>query len=270
MASFNDFYLRAFALTGTGAGPVTNSLLIDLSRSRSTLPTRSLGQFYLFPGFTNRERKQTIIQLLYRLSFCILAAVKTMCVKLQAATAALLLCLVATAQTGGVSGTIRDSSGGLLPKATVSLIDLDTNATQTQTTGDSGNFAFPQVKPGRYRIEAEAAGFKKFVQSDISVNVQQQVSLNPVMQIGQATESIEVTAETPLLQPNTSSLGQVVNNRQISDLPLIGRNTLSLIGLTAGTQPIGPFGGIPARTNAYNQGYFSTSGSQVVSNETLI
>jgi hypothetical protein len=193
-----------------------------------------------------------------------------MCVKLQAATAALLLCLVATAQTGGVSGTIRDSSGGLLPKATVSLIDLDTNATQTQITGDSGNFAFPQIKPGRYRIEAEAAGFKKFVQSDISVNVQQQVSLNPVMQIGQATESIEVTAETPLLQPNTSSLGQVVNNRQISDLPLIGRNTLSLIALTAGTQPIGQFGGIPARTNAYNQGFFSVSGGQVLTSETLI
>src|SRR5262249_13536878 len=122
---------------------------------------------------------------------------KTMSVKLQAATATLLLCLGATAQTGGVSGTIRDSSGRRLPNTTVHLIELDNNATQTQTTGESGNFAFPQVKPGRYRIEAEAAGFKKFVQSDISVNVQQQVSLNPMMQIGQATESIVVTAETP-------------------------------------------------------------------------
>src|SRR5260370_9776556 len=74
----------------------------------------------------------------------------------------------------------------------------------------------------------------------------------------------------PLLQANASSLGQVVNNQKITELPLAGRNTLALIGLTAGAQPVGQFGGIPARSNAYNQGFFSTSGSQVVTNETLI
>jgi hypothetical protein len=175
-----------------------------------------------------------------------------------------------TAQTGGIGGTVKDSSGGAVANVAVALINQDTNGRQSQTTAGAGSFDFPQVQPGRYRREAEASGFKKFIQAGIVIDVQQQVAIDPVLQIGQTSESIEVTAETPLLQPNTSSLGQVVNNREIMDLPLIGRNTLSLIGLTAGTQPVGPFGGIPARTNAYNQGYFSTSGSQVVSNETLI
>lgn len=185
----------------------------------------------------------------------------------------LLLCLAAAplaAQTGGIEGTVKDPSGAAVAGAHVTLTNEDTNERRSQTTATAGAYAFPQVQPGRYRLEAEAAGFKKFIQPGIAIDVQQQVDIDPALAIGQTSESIEVTAETPLLQPNTSSLGQVVSNREITDLPLIGRNTLSLIGLTAGTQPVGPFGGIPARTNAYNQGYFSTSGSQVVSNETLI
>ena len=174
------------------------------------------------------------------------------------------------AQTGGLSGTVKDVSGGAVANASVALINQDTNARQTQTAGGAGAYAFPQVQPGRYRLEAEAPGFKKFIQPDIAINVQQQAAIDPVLQIGQTSESIEVTGETPLLQPNTSSLGQVVNNRQITELPLIGRNTLALIALTAGTQPVGAFGGVPARTNAYNQGFFSSGGSQVLTNETLI
>lgn len=181
-----------------------------------------------------------------------------------------LLSFSVAAQTGGISGTVKDPSGAAVPDVSVTLINPETNAHQTQVTSSAGTYAFPQVQPGRYRLEAEVRGFKKFIRSDIEINVQQQVSVDPVLQIGQTTESVEVTGETPLLQPNTSSLGQVVSNRQIADLPLIGRNTLSLIGLTAGTQPIGGFGGVPARTNAYNQGFFSTSGSQVLTNETLI
>jgi Carboxypeptidase regulatory-like domain len=189
---------------------------------------------------------------------------------------ALSLCLLVAwalpvlAQTGGVTGTVKDSTGAFVPKAAVTLTNEDTNAILAETTGETGNYTFPHVQPGKYRLQAKAAGFKAFVQGDVVVDVEQQVSLDPVLQVGQTSETVEVKAETPLLQPNTSSLGQVVSNQQITDLPLSGRNTLALIGLTAGAQPIGQFGGIPARSNAYNQGFFSTSGSQVVSNETLI
>lgn len=174
------------------------------------------------------------------------------------------------AQTGGITGTVRDATGAVVPKAKVTVVNQDTNSTQTQTTGDAGNYVFTRIQPGKYRLETQAPGFKKFVQPDIIVNVQQEISIDPALEVGQASETVEVKAETPLLQPNTSSLGQVVSNQQVTELPLSGRNTLGLIGLTAGAQPMGAFGGIPARTNAYNQGFFSTSGSQVVTNETLI
>jgi Carboxypeptidase regulatory-like domain len=172
--------------------------------------------------------------------------------------------------TGSVSGTVTDLSGGVLPKVKITLVNERTNETRTQTTKEDGLYAFPQVSPGAYRVEAEADGFKKGVRSAVQVDVQQTTSVDFQLSVGAVTESIEVSGAVPQLQVNTSSLGQVVNNQQIMDLPLVGRNTLSLIGLTSGAQPMGAFGGIPARTNAYNQGFFSTSGSQVVTNETLI
>src|SRR5712692_5339735 len=128
----------------------------------------------------------------------------------------LLFSIRLAAQTGGIGGTVKDPSGGAVTNAAVALIDQDTNARQAQTTAGAGAYTFPQVQPGRYRLEAEAPGFKKFIQSDIAIDVQQRVAIDPVLQIGQATESIEVAAQTPLLQPNTSSLGQVVSNREIS------------------------------------------------------
>jgi hypothetical protein len=172
--------------------------------------------------------------------------------------------------TGTVSGTVRDPSAAAVARATVTLVHESTNQQRRQTTTDAGTFMYPELLPGTYRLEVEATGFKKYLRSGIVVAVQEQVVIDPELQVGGTAEEIEVKAETPLLQPTTSSLGQVVDNRKIVELPLSGRNTLALIGLTSGTTPVGQFGGIPARTNAYNQGFFSTSGSQVLTNETLI
>jgi hypothetical protein len=170
---------------------------------------------------------------------------------------------------GTVSGTVRDPSGAVLPSGTAVLINEATNDQRTQTTSSAGTFTFALVPPGSYRLEVQATGFKKYVRA-VRVEVQQTAMIEASLEVGALTESVDVKAETPLVQSSTSSLGQVIENKQIVDLPLVGRNTLSLIGLTAGAQPIGQFGGIPARTNAYNQGFFSTSGSQVLTNETLI
>jgi len=172
--------------------------------------------------------------------------------------------------TGSLTGTVQDLSGAALARAEVRIINQATNEQRTQVTSESGSFTFPLLPPGSYRLDVESPGFKRYRRSGITIEVQQQVVINPTLQVGGVAEKIEVQGETPLLQPATSSLGQVVDNRKIVELPLSGRNTLALIGLTSGTQPVGQFGGIPARTNAYNQGFFSTGGSQVLSNETLI
>src|SRR5262245_10076142 len=172
--------------------------------------------------------------------------------------------------TGSLSGTVRDEGGGILAHATLTLINETTNQQRIQSTASSGNFTFPAMPPGTYRLEVDAPGFKRYVRSGIAIEVQQQIVMNPVLQVGGVAEQVDVRGESPLIQPATSSLGQVIDNRKIVELPLSGRNTLGLIGLTPGAQPVGQFGGIPARTNAYNQGFFSTSGSQVLTNETLI
>src|SRR5262249_61601547 len=104
----------------------------------------------------------------------------------------------------------------------------------------------------------------------LAVEVQQTLVIEIPLAVGETSESLQVTAEAPMLQPTTSSLGQVVNNRKIVDFPLAGRNTFALITLTTGAQPLGEFGNIPARANAYAAGYFSMNGSQPMTNETLI
>jgi len=177
---------------------------------------------------------------------------------------------LAQVSTGAVTGTVKDATGAVLPHAEVALINVNTNEKRIQVTNSEGGYVFPAMQPGTYRLEAQLQGFKRFVRDQLAVEVQQRLEIEIVLHIGTTSESVTVKEETPLLQPTTSSLGQVVDNRKILDLPLVGRNTLGLIGLTAGAQPVGQFGGVPARTNAYNQGFFSTSGSQVLTNETLI
>jgi len=172
--------------------------------------------------------------------------------------------------TGAVTGTARDATGAVVASVRVNLVNVNTNEARTAETSAEGNYTLPALAPGTYRLDAERAGFKKFVRPKILVQVNQQVSIDIALEVGEITQSVEVTAETPLLQSTTSSLGQVVDMRKVLDMPLVGRNTLALIGLAPGVQPIGAFSGIPARTNAYNQGFFSTSGSQVLTNETLI
>ena len=172
--------------------------------------------------------------------------------------------------TGTINGIVKDSSGAVVPNADLTLVNVNTNEQRKQASSAEGRYLFAMLPPGSYRLEADLKGFQKSVRSNITVEVQQQVSIDVELQVGEATQSVEVTGATPLLQPSTSSLGQVVDNRKIMELPLVGRNTLSLIGLTAGAQPLGTFGGIPARANSYAGGSFSTSGSPAFTNETLI
>jgi Carboxypeptidase regulatory-like domain len=172
--------------------------------------------------------------------------------------------------TGTVSGTVKDGSGAVVSGTNLALVNVNTNEKRAQSSKEDGGYLFALVPPGSYRLEAEHPGFKTFVRSNLLVEVQQSAVIEILLEVGATTESVQVTGETPLLQPSTSSLGQVVDNRKIAEFPLAGRNTFALISLTAGAQPLGEFGNIPARANAYAAGYFSLNGSQPLTNETLI
>ena len=184
----------------------------------------------------------------------------------------LLLSGVAIGQTfyGAVVGTVQDSTGAVIPGASVTIINLATGAQLTQETGDAGLYRFVALNPGQYRLEATSAGFKQFVQEPIAVEVEANVRIDPIMEIGEVTEVVEVTAETPLLQSQTSSLGQVVEARKVTEAPLNGRNVLNLVALVPGVVPQGQSMQSPTGVNIFAWGNYQIGGGQSNQSATTI
>lgn len=185
---------------------------------------------------------------------------------------ALLFTGILGAQTfsGAVLGVVRDTSGATVPEAQVTLTNIDTNDTRASSTDGQGFYSFPIVPPGSYRVEVTRTGFKKAVRQPIEVQVQTRLTVDMDLQVGAVSEVVEVSATAPLLEQSTSSLGQVIENEKIVDLPLNGRNLMSLVSLTAGVVPQGSFGLHPAVGNGAHWGNFSANGGIANSNEVLI
>src|SRR5579872_5281747 len=176
-------------------------------------------------------------------------------------------CPVSVSQTfyGSIVGTVTDATGAVVPGAKVTITNLGTTETRAMETNQEGFYQFVNLVPGEYRIEVEKSGFKRFDREPITVEVQQVARINVTgMQVGEVNQTIEVTAETPLLQPETSSLGQVVEARKVNELPLNGRNPLALVALVPGVVPQGSVGGgslmNPAGQNPFAAGNFQIGG----------
>jgi len=127
---------------------------------------------------------------------------------------------IARAQStyGTVDGTVLDSSGATVAGAQVTLTNTGTQEKRTQSSGNEGLYQFVNVSPGEYRIDIEKAGFKHFTRSNVVVQVQQDTHIDASLQVGQVSETVEVTSQTPLLQAETSSLGTVVDTREALSL----------------------------------------------------
>jgi hypothetical protein len=136
--------------------------------------------------------------------------------------------------TADVVGTVRDTSGGIVSKATVVLTNQDTGITVNSQTGESGDYTFSNVKPGVYTVMAEAAGFSKVVAKDIRVNVNARQRVDLALEVGATKQSIEVTGAASLVQSDSSERGQVINGTAIVELPLNGRSYSDLALLTTG------------------------------------
>ena len=120
---------------------------------------------------------------------------------------------------GRISGTVTDSSGAAVGQVNVTLTNLETNATNQIESEASGNYSFVNILPGSYRIQAEKNGFKTFVREPIVVNIESGLKVDIVLAVGAATETVEVTGQAALLQPETNSLGQVIEQRTVTELP---------------------------------------------------
>jgi hypothetical protein len=137
------------------------------------------------------------------------------------------------AQTfGEITGVVEDSSGAVLPNALVTVTNLGTNFTRSVSTNSAGTYTFPALLPGRYNVRAEIAGFQPEVRTGVELQVQQTARLDFHLSVGSVTEAIEVQGGAPMLATEDATVGTVIENRRIVELPLNGRNFLSLIALS--------------------------------------
>jgi len=177
---------------------------------------------------------------------------------------------------GTIAGTVTDSSGAAIANATVTLTNLDTSEKHNMETDASGYYTFVNILPGRYKVEVEKSGFKKVVRQPIIVEIESGLKVDITLQVGAQTETVEVSAEAPLLQPETNSLGQVVEQRNVTELPLNGRNPLALVSLVPGVVPQGqPSAGNsstsnPVGANPFALGDFQVGGGMAGQSQILI
>ena len=144
----------------------------------------------------------------------------------------------ATGQThrGSIRGTISDTSPAPLSNAAIRIVQTDTNESRTARSGEQGEYAVSALPPGPYRIEVEQTGYKKH-SSLVVLQVNQEVRVDISLEVGQISEEILVTAPATQLRKDSSAIGAVIENRQISGLPLDGRNFLDLTLLVPGAAP---------------------------------
>lgn len=134
-----------------------------------------------------------------------------------------------------LSGTVRDSSGAPLPGAAVTVTNVATNVSSEQRTGDAGAFLIVNLIPGRYQVSVELASFKRSVQT-VTLEVAQRASVDVTLEVGTVTEAVTVTESAPQLKPSDATLGAVIPQSQVANLPLAIRNWDDLLALVPGVQ----------------------------------
>jgi len=144
--------------------------------------------------------------------------------------------LFAQGTSGRILGRVSDPSGAVLANVKVILVSESTNVKRDAMTNGSGDYDFVEVPVGTYRLEFDLPGFKKNVRRSITLDVNQVVTLNMTMQLGESKEIVDVTSEAPLVETSSTQLGTVVNDRAIVQLPLNERDTYQFLSLQPGVQ----------------------------------
>ena len=170
--------------------------------------------------------------------------------------------------TGTVTGTAIDSSGAPIGQAAVTLTDSGTGAVRKTITDESGNFRFALLPVGTYGVEVSSKGFKTFRREGIIVETDRSLAVPVTLEIGTVSETVEVTAGTPLLDPNTSSLGTVMDQKKVQDLPLNGRNPMGLANLIPTVRGLGSFGGLV--TSTWSTAAVTIGGGSVIGSGYLV
>jgi hypothetical protein len=149
-----------------------------------------------------------------------------------------------SAQTSGsISGHVADATGAVIPDANVALTNVGTGAARSTVTTGSGDYLFPDVPPGVYNIQAKHQGFKAAETKNVEVQVQQSLRQDFTLSVGEVTQTVTVEATGALLEVENATLGTVIQNAAINELPLNGRNYLSLVALSSNVNTLSPTSG---------------------------
>src|SRR5262245_43612883 len=137
------------------------------------------------------------------------------------------------AQTqASISGVIHDPTGAIIPGVTVTITNPETNFVRTALTNEAGVYNLPGLQPGRYNIKVELPGFRPITQNDVELQIQQSARLDFTLQVGDVSQTVEVSGTAALIATENATVGTVIDNKRIVDMPLNGRNFLQLVSLS--------------------------------------
>lgn len=173
--------------------------------------------------------------------------------------------MFAQTSAGSISGLVSDTSGAVIPGVAVEVTDMDRNVTFETSTNEAGFYVVTPLPPGTYRITAGSEGFRRYILEPFPIATQQKAGLDIELEIGEVTESVTVTGTAQLIEATNSTLSGVVQNKEIMDLPLNGRNVYSLAVLTPGVFTRDPARG-KFREGFHSIGIFQVNGGRDSSN----
>jgi outer membrane receptor protein involved in Fe transport len=172
-------------------------------------------------------------------------------------------------QTAQVTGRVSDQAGAVVPGAQIIVTNVDTGLSRESVSNNEGYFTIPLLKPGEYRITVKKDGFKPLIQSGVTLQVEQVMRLDYTLEAGALNETVSVTAGgAAALDTETSSLGKVVDQQRIQNLPLLGRNPYSLVALVPGARPSAGLNDLPV--DQISQSFVSINGARGNQNEYLL
>jgi hypothetical protein len=187
-------------------------------------------------------------------------------------SAALVVPAVAQTVTGTILGLVADPSGAVVPGAAVTATNQSTGFTRTVNTDPEGNYRITFLPLGTYRVEARSAGFERMLRDAIDVQADQRVRVDFALAVGEASQTVEVKAGTPLVETSDATVGDVIDSRRIVELPLNKRNFVDLVQLTAGVTPgrAADYGGETAIDNFRGRFVFSANGQRTTTNNFIL
>ncbi len=168
--------------------------------------------------------------------------------------------LHAQATNGTINGTVTDQTGGVVAGCDVTLSNTGTSETRTTTTNDSGFYQFQNLPPGRYSVTVQKQGYQKMIRQPLELQVEATLLIDMSLQVGRETQQVVVTGRTPLLQAESDTLGAVVDQRETNEIPLNGRNPMSLVALVPSVVPQGQAQQTPTGTNPFGWGNYQIGG----------